>query len=528
MTPGAGNPSPAGRSKPAGMRLASALALSLLASGLAAAEGPAAPLTLAQAARRALAGNLGVGLERLGAADALDGVTLAESAFDARLSWSNTLGSSRSLADIDADLPATDTWASELALSQPFSWGGSLRLSGSADRLWADSDGIAGNRTVQAGAGIAYTQPLLRGGWRAVNLAPVVSARLGAGQSRLLLRAATLDLLLRAEQDYWALAASRSLVALRESSLASARSLLDEVSERRRLGTATVQEELQARADVAAQEVAVLGARQQADAADIRLRRTLGMDGADLAELALQPLPEDPVEGVADYRAWLARVLEGDLPSRARRLEVDAAEARVGAARMNDLPSLDLTLAGNANGEPATFGRLNPAMNALPGRHSWDAAASLTLAFPLGFRESESRLRLALRDRRRAELRVADARQALTFDARAAWRDLESARARRESARAGLDLQTRAYEGERARYAAGVTDLPRVLQARASLDAAQFAWVSAVLDGRSAAARVARLDGSILTRLGFTWDDAEPLLGADLGVDDPLPPLSEP
>lgn len=509
------------------MRRASAITLSLLAAGLPAAE-PAAPLTLSQAARRALAGNLGIGLERLGAADALDGITLAESGFDTRFSWSNTLGSARSLAAIDADLPATDTWASEVALTQPFSWGGSLRLSGSADRLWADSDGIAGNRTVQAGAGIAYTQPLLRGGWRAVNLAPVVTARLGAGQSRLLLRAATLDLLRRTEEDYWSLAASRSLVALRETSLASARSLLEEVAERRRLGSATLQEELQARADVAAQEVAVLSARQQADAADIRLRRTLGMDGADLAELPLQPLPEDPVAGIADYRAWLGRVIESDLASQARRLEVDAAAVRVDAARMDDLPSLDLSLAGSANGEPSAFTRLNPAMNALPGRHSWDAAASLTLAFPIGFRESESRLRVAQRDRRRAELRLADARQALTFEARAAWRDLESARARRESAQAGLDLQRRAYEGERARYAAGVTDLPRVLQAQAALDAAQVSWVSAVLDGRAAAARVARLDGSILTRLGFTWDDAEPLLGGDLGVDDPLPPLSEP
>ena len=52
------------------MRRASAIALFLLAAGLPAAE-PAAPLTLAQAARRALAGNLGIGLERLGAAAGL-------------------------------------------------------------------------------------------------------------------------------------------------------------------------------------------------------------------------------------------------------------------------------------------------------------------------------------------------------------------------------------------------------------------------------------------------------------------------
>ena len=57
----AGNPFPARRSIPAGMRHASAIALLLVAAGLPAA-GPAAPLTLSQAARRALAGNLGLGL----------------------------------------------------------------------------------------------------------------------------------------------------------------------------------------------------------------------------------------------------------------------------------------------------------------------------------------------------------------------------------------------------------------------------------------------------------------------------------
>ncbi len=489
---------------------------------------PAPVLSLTQAVRQSLSANLGLGLERLGASDALEGIELAESAFDTQLSWSNTLGSSRSLTAIEADLPASNVWASELAVTQPFSWGGALRVSGFADRAWADSDGIAGNRTVQTGAGLVYTQPLLKGGWQAVNLASVTTSRLGAGKSRLLLRFAILDLIRRTEQDYWTLAATRTLVALRESSLASSQSLLEEVAERRRLGAATIQEELQARAEVASQELAVLNARQQAEASDTRLRRTLGLDPKDLNEVTTEVLPVEPVAGIPDYRQWLGQVLTADFVTQAQQLEVLASQVRVEAARGNDLPKLDLALAGAANGEPTAFTRLNPALNALPQRHSWDASAALTLSFPLGFRESEARLRLAQRDRRRAELQLADVQQALTFDARDAWRELESARVRREAARANRDLQTQVYEGERARYAAGVTDLPRLLQARAALDAAELSWVSAVLDGRVASARVARLDGSILIRHGFVWDDAEAVVGSRLGVDDPLPELTTP
>jgi outer membrane protein TolC len=504
------------------------LAAGILLSLAAAAPGAEKPLPLRDALRQALAHNLGLGLQRLQASDAVDNLELADAAFDLRLRWSNTLGKARTLDEIRAGDYARDAWSSEVALEQPLAWGGTLALSGQADRFWEDSNGVAGDRLVQVGTGLRYTQPLLRGGWASVNLAPVVTARLGAGRSRLLLRAAVLDLMRSTEVGYWGLAASRSLVALRETSLRSAESLLEEVAERRRLGAATLQEQLQAEADVANQRVSVLNARQQAELADTRLRRLLGLEDNGSAELGVDPLPADPVPGIPDYRDWLSQVLDFDLEAQAQRLQVEAAETRLGAARANDLPRLDLTLAGSVAGEAGVHGRLGSALSALPDERGWTTSASLTLSFPLGFRDSEAQLRLARRARRAADLQLADIRQALTFDARATWRDLESSRARLAAAAAALELQRRVYEGERARYSAGASDIPRVLQAQASLDVAQLAWVNAVLDTRVAAASSSRLDGSLLRRHGFSWDDAEPLVGAGLSAGDPLPSLSSP
>jgi outer membrane protein TolC len=503
-------------------------AAGILLSLAAAAPGAEAPLPLRDALRQALAHNLGLGIQRLQAADAVDNLELADSAFDLRFRWSNTLGKARTLDEIRAGAFARDAWSSGVALEQPLAWGGTLALTGQADRFWEDSNGVAGDRLVQVGAGISYTQPLLRGGWSTVNLAPVVTARLGAGRSRLLLRSAVLDLLRDTEVGYWGLAASRSLVALRETSLRSAQSLLEEVSERRRLGAATVQEQLQAEADVANQRVAVLNARQQADLADTRLRRVLGRDEAGAAELGVEAIPGEAAPGIDDYRAWLGRVLDFDLAARAQRLQVEAADVRVDAARANDLPRLDLALSGALAGETGVHGRLGHALSALPDERGWNTAATLTLSFPLGFRDSEAQLRLARRARRAADLQLAEIRQALTFDARAVWRDLESSRARLAAAAAALDLQRRVYEGERARYSAGASDIPRVLQAQAALDGAQLSWVSALLDTRAASARAGRLDGSLLARHGFSWEDAEPLVGSGLSADDPLPALSAP
>jgi len=50
--------------------------------------------------------------------------------------------------------------------------------------------------------------------------------------------------------------------------------------------------------------------------------------------------------------------------------------------------------------------------------------------------------------------------------------------------------------------------------------------VQAHLDARAASAKVARLDGSILARHGFTMDAVEQKIGAGLGAEDPLPPLT--
>ncbi len=104
--------------------------------------------------------------------------------------------------------------------------------------------------------------------------------------------------------------------------------------------------------------------------------------------------------------------------------------------------------------------------------------------------------------------------------------EFEAARARVEAATSALELQRQSYEGERARFAAGQSDLPRVLQAQASLDAAQLAWVQSHLDARAASAKVARLDGSILTRHGFTMDTVEQKVGAGLGAADRLRTLT--
>jgi outer membrane protein TolC len=487
---------------------------------------PAGPLTLEKAIDRTLLHNLGLTVTRLDALRSLDSVEVSESVFDPNLSWTNRLSGSRSLNDFAGGDPATRWHDSDVALSQRFTWGGTLSVGAGLTRSWTDSGALASASAYDVGTNVAYTQPLLAGGWRAVNLSALISARQTAYRSRLALRAASLDLIRDAEVAYWSLAGARTLVALRETSLRSAESLLAQIRAKRSLGDATVLEELQADADVSSQRVAVLNSRQSLDGAEMNLRRLLGQGDAAAVEQALlvEAMPTSAVPAPPLFASWIRTVADFDFGTAIQLSNIAQADASVAQAEQNDHPSLDLSLGSTRYGAAGVG--VSGGYDNYRQQSGWTNYAELKLSFPLGFRESAANLRSAYRSRRQAELRLADVRQSLVFTARASWRELEAARARVDAATSSLELQRKSYEGERARYDAGQSDILRVLQAQAALDSAQLNWVQAHLDARAASAKVARLDGSILPRHGFTMDAVEQKIGAGLGSEDPLPPLT--
>ena len=484
------------------------------------------PLSLEKAIDRTLLHNLGLTVTRLDALRSLDAVEVSESVFDPTFAWTNRLTGNRTAVDISNGDPAARWHDSDMALSQKFTWGGTLSVGAGLTRAWTESGSRATASAYDLGSNVAYTQPLLAGGWRAVNLSALISARQTAYRNRLSLRAASLDLIRDAEVAYWSLAGARTLVSLRETSLRSAESLLAQIRAKRSLGDATVLEELQAEADVSSQRVSVLNARQSLDSADMNLRRLLGQGDAAAVEQALlvDEMPTAAVPAPQVFSSWIRTVADFDFGTAIQLSNITQAEAGVAQAEQNDHPSLNLSVGSSRYGSSGVG--VSGGLDSYRQQSGWNNYAELRLSFPLGFRESEANLRSAYRARRQAELRLADVRQNLVFTARASWRELEAARARVDAATSSLELQRKSYEGERARYDAGQSDVLRVLQAQAALDSAQLNWVQSHLDARAASAKVARLDGSILPRHGFTMDAVEAKIGAGLGSEDPLPPLT--
>lgn len=152
---------------------------------------PTGPLSLEKAIDRTLLFNLGLTVTRLDALRSLDAVEVSESVFDPTFAWTNRINGSRSVADLTGGLAATRWQDSDVALSQKFTWGGTLSVGTGLTRTWTESGNLATASVYELGTNVAYTQPLLAGGWRAVNLSALISSRQAAYRNRLTLRAAS-------------------------------------------------------------------------------------------------------------------------------------------------------------------------------------------------------------------------------------------------------------------------------------------------------------------------------------------------
>lgn len=480
------------------------------------------PLGLRAAVDQALLHNLGIAVSRIDTGIAAESIEIAQASFDpvatAGTAWRRALAPE--VSGLPANRAINDSWTNSLGVSQRFASGGTLSLNSSLGTGWVSPSGTSFTPDNNTSLGIEGRVPLLSGAGRTVNLAPIVQARQNLTKSQLNLRQAALDLLRDTEVAYWTLSASHALLALRESNLKSAEELLRQARARRQAGEATRQDELQAEAEVASQRVAIVNARESIANAEDNLRLLLsGMDVVETVPLAVSELPRTAPEAPNAFPLWISAVRSFDLDAQIRAIEIEQARLDMEVADNADQPSLELVAGA------AVLGRDRHVDDAYAGmfnRSGYNLNAGLQLSIPLGFRESEARLRQARQRHDQARLRFASAQQQVMHTARAAHRALGTARDRLAATEATMVLRREAYSGEVAKYNLGDSTMSDVLQAKAALDMSELSNLQSLLDCVVAAARVARLDGDILVSLGFSWDEVDARVGTRPPVADHL------
>lgn len=470
------------------------------------------PLTLEDAIATALDENLGIKVARFSPLIARDEIQIAEAPFDPTLSSAfraeQRLSPQAASALDGSPRPESSgrTWVA--SVNQLVSTGGTLNLSTSINRSGSNSAFTLVNPDYTSEITLSARQPLLRGFGPAVNLAPIARARSQLRQTEYALRQVVLDVIAETELRYWELAAARARKEFRQTSLDLATSLLEETVERERFGLATQVDVLQAQAALALREEEIILAQQAIEDSEDRLRALLGILNPVLEpSLQVAELPQIDPE-LRKFNDVLNSALASDLHTLIQYEIIEQNKIDRTVAYNSRLPNLDIFASGSALGrtdsaEQATRNALNRDGN------RWTAGVEISL--PWGFREGRARSRRADSQLRRSEIELARIQQELVLQLRTAWRDVEASKQRVNSNIVSMRLNEESYQRERVRYENGLATIRSVLETQRDLDEARLRYIEAAYDLLRATIRLERLDGTLLERHGFEWEEIDEL-----------------
>lgn len=469
-------------------------------------------LPLREAISSALEHNLGIRTAAFASANARDSVQIESAAFDAEIFGSFSSQARQSAAansTLDSALvPESDSRRARIGVGKRFATGTTATVNSSINRRGSNNNALR-NPDYGADVSLLIRQPLLKGAWSTVNLAPVARAKANAQRTLFELRSDILDLLLETEIAYWNLAYARADCALITSSLALAQNLLNENSERERLGLVTALEVLQAKAEVLNRQENIIQAERVIEDAEDNLRRYMGQ--TDLIDeitenIFVSDLPE-ALEALRPMQDVLHDTLASDADAKAqeRRIEIE----RINRVIAQDATRSDLDLTAGIS----YLGRDNDGQGAYRGAYygdGYDWNIGLEIRMPWGFRETRARARQAARNLEKASLQLHDIKQEKALAARSAWRSASTGLKRIEVTRAAMEINQQAFQQERARYGSGLVAYRSVLEAQRDFDQAKSKYLKSLIETLRSVVRLGRVDGTLLARNGFTWNTAKP------------------
>jgi outer membrane protein TolC len=299
------------------------------------------------------------------------------------------------------------------------------------------------------------------------------------------------NVVLQIQLAYFQYVANRSLLDARRTSLREAQENLSATQERRRVGLATVADELQAR--TAASQAQLALETTEGDVLTTRgaLAFALGLPANvpyDVDSTSLNV----PVAVLVDSVDALINAAVRERPDlAAARAQVAAAQGRVTQARGARLPSLQLSATGGR-----TYATSIP-----DGANSYNIALGLSIPIFAGFSRAYTQQAVAA-DAEAAAARAESLRSQVVYEVFSAYYALQTAT---RSVRTADDLVASAQESDEvalARYRAGVGTFLDLLSAQSALADARAQQVQARLNWNVFLAQLARAAGILDARGG--------------------------
>ena len=367
--------------------------------------------------------------------------------------------------------------------------------------------------------GIDLRQPILQNREIDPQRRVILVAQLERERSISSLQAVVADTVAAVERAYWSLVAADRDVFVRAESVLLAQVQESDTELRIQAGDVPESDLAVPQAEVERRRVDLYTAREKAQRAALELKTLILDDPADpLWDATLRPTdaPETELRPL-DLPAELAA-------APGRRPEVAEAEADLArrdvdskAAKNRVLPRLDLVasygrygLAGTVNPNlaqfpgypvvipPALVGGLGRSYGTIGDNEFPDATVGFSFAIPIGNRSAKADVAAAEAERRQAAVVVAQQKQKVGVEVRAAALAVETAAQSIEAARAGLKAARTQLQAENVRFNAGLTSNYFVLTRQNELAEAARTETAALTGYRKALADYARASGTLL------------------------------
>lgn len=365
-------------------------------------------------------------------------------------------------------------------------------LGGQLGFLWSRSE-IDGNASYEA-SGISLTQPLLRGGGLAVNMAPIRIARLQEEINRLQLEATVSGTVTTVITSYRNLVQAQEQVRLAEASLERTRDLL--MTNRALIDAGRMAETdiVQTESGVANQEVALLQARQQLTSAQLALLQLLAL-ASRTNVVAVDDMHAARVD--VDLDTAMATAFASRIDLLAQRIALEQTRQSLIVARNARLWDVSLVASATRDDGPQ-FWRRND---------QTDTSVGLRLSVPLGDLSRKQTWISAETNLQTAELAFDELKQSVESQVLDAVQQVEASWLRVEAARRAKNLSERALEIAQEKLRFGRASNFEVLSLQADLRAADAQELAANISYLNALTALDQQIGSTLDTWRISLND---------------------
>jgi outer membrane protein TolC len=460
------------------------------------------PLTLDDAIARALENNLDIQSARLTPRMQEYSLVSARAAFNptfqATVGYNNS--SNQSTSQLDGGARTTTSRNTfNLSVNQPLPWyGASLSTSFNNSRSESDNAFTTRNPSYSSSFSLNFSQPLLNGFRIDNQRLSLVTQVIQQEVADITLTAQVANITNQVRVAYWNLRSQIEQVEIQRFNLEQAEQLLVNNRLRVETGTMASNELLQAEAQVATAEQALLNAEIQWRNQELTFKRLLVSGSTDpLFEQTINPVDLPTFEEVAvDIEEAIEVALASRTDIRQQRFQQEISEMNLAVTRESTLPNLSLSasyslqgVGGNLyertglGGEPVLVaeGGWTQGLSAIRNFDTPSFNVSLNFSYPLGMKSAKANYQRAILQFQQSEIALQGQELAITTEVTAAGDAVRNSFLSLQAAIRSREASERNTEAEMTRFGVGASTNFQVVTAQNSLTTSRLSELRAVI-----------------------------------------------